>query len=74
LKFGEIGYKEDKNGQVDLSTVTCMTCNFMSLWPFLENCIKQGYEKDVENVLKKAAKNFEHNYNHRLVRRALKKV
>jgi ribosomal protein L37AE/L43A len=73
LKFEEIGFKEDKNGQIDLSTVHCKTCGWISLMPAFLKYVKPGHEKDVERVLRRELKNFEANYNRRLVRRTIKK-
>jgi len=41
LKFTEIVYKEDKNGQVDLSTVMCLTCNWLALYPLMEKNVQR---------------------------------
>jgi hypothetical protein len=73
LKYEEIVFKEDENGQIDLSSVTCKTCGLMSIWPTFRKHIKPGHEKDAEKVFRKMAKGFEYNYNRRLVRRVLEK-
>lgn len=73
LKFQEIGYREDKDGQIDLSTVACTSCHWLSVWPILKKYIKAGHEKDAETLLKESVGDFEHNYNRRLLRRVLKK-
>ena len=73
LKFGEISYMEDKEGQIDVSTVICKTCAWLSIWPKLQKYIKPEHEKDAERAFKKELRQFETNYNHRLVRRTVQK-
>ena len=73
LKFEEISWKDDKEGQIDNSTVCCKTCSLTSLLPTFLKLVKPGREKDAEKIFKEAIRNFERNYNRRLVRRVVKK-
>jgi hypothetical protein len=73
LKFEEIVWFEDKEGQIDVSTVKCLKCWWLFLYPHLAGEIIPGKEKEIEEIIKKHIKQFEHNYNRRTFRRATKK-
>ena len=45
LKFQEIGWKPDKDDQIDLSTVTCQSCALISVWPYLKKCTSSSRRK-----------------------------
>lgn len=74
LKIEEISYVEDKENQIILSTVTCKRCAFTSMLPTFLKIAKPGHEKDMEKLVKKMVDQFEHNFNRRMIRRAVKKT
>jgi len=67
LKYTEISYKENENGQIDESTITCLPCLFKS--PAFMKLVKPKHANDLD----KTADHLDHNYNRRVIRRALKK-
>lgn len=73
LKFEEIVWFDDKEGQIDLSTVKCYKCLWLSVYPHLAGKISPGKEKEIEKIIKNHIKKSEHNYNRRTFIRATKK-
>ena len=72
LKSEEIGWMEDdKDGEIDASTVRCMPCHLRSISPLLASKIPQEATKDIEKLFKKHNKKFENKYNRRTLKRAM---
>jgi DNA-directed RNA polymerase subunit RPC12/RpoP len=73
LKFGEIAWMEDdKNGDIDESTVRCMSCHARFLPTTLIGKIPEEVIEIIVKSFKKNGKKIERNYNRRIVRRATK--
>lgn len=74
LKYGEITYKEDIDGQVIESSVSCHACFFRTS-PRLQALMRKHPEaaEELAKEFEKIAKQMEYNYNRRMARRVLKK-
>jgi hypothetical protein len=72
LKFEEIAWMEDdKNGDIDESTVRCMPCHLRFISLLLASKLPEEATKPIEKIIKKASKKFENKYNRRTLKRAM---
>jgi DNA-directed RNA polymerase subunit RPC12/RpoP len=72
LIFGEIAWmKDDKNGDIDESTVRCVACHLRFISLILASKIPEEVTKPIEKTIKKASKKFENKYNRRTLKRAM---
>ncbi len=65
--------KEYEDGDIDLSTVRCVSCHARFLPTTLVGKLPEDVLKTIDKPLKKYGKRVNRNYDRRTVRRALKK-
>jgi hypothetical protein len=69
LLISEISYQENSEGQIIEGTILCRACFLKA--PDFKKLLKEGPE--TEKVINKLIRQFEYNYDRRMVRRVLPK-